>query len=43
MLNSQKNANRNLSLISTWMMRPATGWRWRFIGRPTSSQWYWFT
>jgi len=40
---SQKNANRNLSLICTWMTRPASSWRWRFIGRPTSSQWYQFT
>jgi len=34
---SQKFANRNLSIISTWMTRPASGWRWRFIGRPISS------
>jgi len=40
---SQKYANRNLSLISKWMTRPASSWRWRFIGRPISSQWYRFT
>ena len=42
---SQKYANRNLSTISASMTRPASGWRWRFIGWhwPTSSQWYRFT
>jgi len=30
-------------IIAVWMMRPASGGRWHFIGRPTSSQWYRFT
>jgi len=34
---SQKYANPNLSITLTWMTRPASGWRWRFIGRPTST------
>jgi len=29
--------------MSTSMTRAASGWRWRFIGRPNSSQWYRFT
>jgi len=33
---SQKYANWNLLITSTSMTRPASGWRWRFIGRPTS-------
>ena len=41
-----KNTQIGMSIISTCVTQPASGWCWRFIGRPrrpTSSQWYRFT